>query len=56
MDIGNLRDVSMYALSPAPRRILITNRVRDSVWYFLVFQLLDRYQDYFDSRRTVVQL
>ena len=44
-------------LSPTHRQVLVTNRVRDSIWYFLVvFQLLDRYRTVFDSRRTVVQL
>jgi len=39
------------------RRVLVSNRICDTFWYSLVvLLLLYRCQDYFDSRRTVVQL
>ena len=55
--LGNEWMFLMYAISPASRRVLVTNHVHDHTWYFLVvFQQLGRYQDHFDSRRTAVKL
>jgi len=52
MDIGNLwkwriKKIIRIAISPAPRRVLVSNRVRGSFGTLAVFMLLDRYQDYF---------
>ena len=58
---GRIMDIVIYwmfwllYLSPAHRRVLVSNRVRDSISYFLVVSQSLDYQDYSSSHRTVVQ-
>jgi len=61
IDIENSLDVFMtFALnitcSPAPRRVLVSNRVRYTILHLLVVsRSLDWYQDCFGSHQTAVR-